>query len=96
MCGTPLGKVRRAHIRAHAAELERKGLAPATRNTVRAVLSSGFADALEDDLIGVDPTIRKASRRESTALTPRRFTVWTGDELCALLETAEGERLGAL
>jgi integrase len=91
--GMPLGKVRRAH----AAELEWKGLAVATRHTVRAVLSRGFADALEDDLIGIDPTIRKASRRESgAARIPKRFTVWTADELRALLEAAAGDRLEAI
>lgn len=93
----PLGKVRRAHVRAHAAELERKGLAESTRHTVRAVLSRGFADALEDDLIGVDPTIRKVGRRESRAArSPKRFTVWVADELRALLQAGEGERLEAL
>src|SRR3954469_17245574 len=30
----PLGKVRRAHIRTHEAELERKGLAAGTRNVI--------------------------------------------------------------
>jgi len=95
--GMPLGKVRRVHVRAHAAELERKGLADATRHTVRAVLSRGFGDALEDDLIGVDPTFRKAGRRESGAgRSPKRFTVWTADELRALLDSAEGERLEAV
>jgi integrase len=92
----PLGKVRRAHVRTHAAELERKGLAPATRNTVRAILSRGFADALEDDLVAVDPTIRKAGRREARPAAPKRFTVWTAEELRHLLEAAAGERLEAL
>jgi integrase len=92
----PLGKVRRAHVRAHAAELERKGLAEATRHTVRAVLSRGFADALDDDLIAIDPTIRKAGRRESGIRQTRRFTVWTADELRKLLDAAAGDRLEAL
>ncbi|HEX4324997.1 MAG TPA: hypothetical protein VHZ77_10250 [Gaiellaceae bacterium] len=95
--GLPLGKVRRAHIRAHEAELEQKGLAAATRHAVPAVLSRGFAAALEDDLIAVDPTLRKAARGEAgAAQTPRRFTVWTADELRQLLEAAAGERLEAL
>ena len=94
--GMPLGKVRRAHVRTHAAELEQKGLSAASRNTIQAVLSRGFADALDDDLIAADPTIRKAGRGESTAAQPRRFTVWTGDELRNLLDAAEGQRLEAL
>ena len=94
--GMPLGKVRRAHVRSHATELEQKGLSVASRHTIRAVLSRGFADALDDDLIAADPTIRKAGRRESTAEQPRRFTVWTGDELRTLLDAAEGQRLEAL
>lgn len=93
----PLGKVRRAHVRAHELEIERKGLAPATRHTVRAVLSRAFADAHDGELISADPTIRKAGRRESAAPPqPRRFTVWTPDELRALLAAARGERLEAL
>lgn len=66
---------------------------PATRC---AVLSRGLADALDDELIAIDPTIRKAGRRESVAVTPELFTVWTGDELRALLETTAGERLEPL
>ena len=93
----PLGKVRRAHIRTHAAELERKGLAESTRHTVRAVLSRGFADALDDELIALDPTIRKAGRRESGShAAPKRFTVWTAEELRQLLGAAAGDRLEAL
>jgi integrase len=93
----PLGKVRRAHIRAHAAELERKGLAESTRHTVHAVLSRGFADAFDDELISLDPTIRKAGRRESTSQTPtKRITVWTAEELRQLLDAAVSDRLEAL
>ena len=92
----PLGKVRRADVRAHAAELERTGLAASTRHTVSAVLSRGFADTLDDDLIALDPTIRKAGRREAGSVTPKRFTVWTGDELRRLLAAATGERLEGL
>ena len=89
--------VRRAHVRAHAAEIERKGLAPSTRHSVAAVLLRGFADWLDYDLIGVDPTIRKPGRQSSTATRARpRFTVWTRDELLAFLEAVEGDRLEAL
>jgi integrase len=91
----PLGKVRRAHVRAHFAELEQK-LAAGTCNVVRAVLSRGFADALEDDLIAIDPTLRKPGRRETRSVQPRRFTVWTDTELRAVLGAAAGERLEAL
>ena len=95
--GLALVAVRRAHVRAHAAEIERKGLAPSTRHSVAAVLLRGFADALDDDLIGVDPTIRKPGRQSSTATRARpRFTVWTRDELLAFLEAVEGDRLEAL
>jgi integrase len=81
--------------RAHALELERKGLAASTRHTVQAVL--WFADALEDDLIAVDPTIRKPGRQASTAARPRpRFMVWTRDELLALLAAVTDDRLEAL
>lgn len=91
----PLGKIRRAHVRTHEAELVRKGLAPSTRNVVSAVVSRAFSDAVEDDLISVDPC---AGRRRSTERQskPKAFTVWTAAELRALLEAAEGERLAAL
>jgi len=86
----PLGKIRRAHVRAHEAELVRKGLAPSTRNVVSAVVSRAFSDAVEDDLISVDPC---AGRRRSTERQskPKGFTVWTAAELRTLLETAEGD-----
>lgn len=92
----PLGKVRRSHVRAHAADLERKGLAAGTRNVVRAVLSRAFADAVDDELIPLDPTVRKAGRGESGRAAPKRFTVWSSDELHALLDTSADERLAAL
>jgi integrase len=44
--GMPLGKIRKAHVRAHEAELQAKGLAPATRSVIRAVLSRSLADAV--------------------------------------------------
>lgn len=92
--GMPLGKVRRSHIRAHALELERKGLAVKTRGVIRAILSSSFGDAVEDELISVDPTIGK--RQAGGTREPKRFTVWTPSELRSLLAEAEGKRLEAL
>ena len=80
----------------HAPLLPAQGLAASTCHTVRAVLSRGFADALDDDLIAVDPTIRKVRRRESSGPMPKRFTVWTGDELKQLLDVSPDDRLGAL
>ena len=92
----PLGKVRRARrARPHGRD-RAEGLAAGTLHVVQAVLSRGFADALNDDLIGVDPTIRKAGRRASKAApAPKRFTVWTADELRELLDSAAGEWLEA-
>ena len=90
----PLGKIRRAHIRRHELELQRKGLAAATRSVVRAVLSRAFADAVEDDLVSTNPC--DGLRRSAERSTPKRFTVWTADELRSLLDAAEDDRLGAL
>jgi integrase len=91
----PLGKIRRAHVRAHEQELVRKGLAPSTRNVVSAVVTRAFSDAVEDDLISVDPCAgrRRATERRAAR---KKFTVWTGAELRSLLEAAEGDRLAAL
>lgn len=96
--GLPLGKVRRADIRSHEKELAAKGLSPATVNVIRAVLSRAFGDAIEDNLIGVDPTIGKRPRQGAgeTRRSERRFTVWTPDELRTLLGAASGDRLEAL
>jgi integrase len=93
--GMPLGKIRRAHVRAHEQELQRKGLSASTCNVVRAVLSRALADAVEDDLISTDPCAgrRRSGERRSE---PKRFTVWTGEELRTLLEAADGDRLEAL
>ena len=63
---------------------------------MRAVLSRAFADAIDDDLVSVDPTIRKAGRRGSEARSRSKFTVWTPAELRTLLDAAEGKRLEAL
>ena len=90
----PLGKIRRAHIRRHELELQRKGLAAATRSVVRAVLSRAFADAVEDDLISTNPC--DGLRRSAERPTPKRFTVWTADELRSLLDAADDDRLEAL
>lgn len=59
------------------------------------MLSRAIADAVEDDLISTDPCAgrrRFGERRRE----PKRFTVWTGDELRTLLDTAAGDRLQAL
>ncbi|MEP6811663.1 MAG: site-specific integrase [Actinomycetota bacterium] len=92
--GMPLGKIRRAHIRAHEAELQKKGVGASTCSVVRAVLSRALGDAVEDDLISIDPTLGK--RRSSERATAAKFTVWTGVELRTLLEAAAGDRLEAL
>lgn len=93
--GMPLGKIRKAHVRAHEAELQQKGLAPATRSVVRAVLSRSLADAVADDLISTNPCdgSRRSGERRAE---PKKFTVWTDAELRTLLETAGGDRLEAL
>ena len=92
----PIGKIRRAHIRAHETELQQKGLSVPTRNVVRAVLSRSLADAVEDDLISANPCDGRRRSGERRARPKSRFTVWTGDELQTLLNTAAGDRLEAL
>ncbi len=92
---TPIGKIRRAHIRAHAAELVKAGVGTARRNVVAAVISRALADALADDLIPSNPCdgARRSGERRSD---PKRFTVWTPAELRSLLDHAAGDRLEAL
>jgi integrase len=91
----PLGRIRRSHVRAHEQELIRKGLAAGTRNVVAAVLSRACSDAVEDDLLAVNPCAgrRRSSERRTD---PKRFTVWTGPELKAFLVAADGDRLEAI
>jgi hypothetical protein len=88
----PLGKIRRAHIRAHELELQRKGLATSTRGVIGAVLSRALSDAVEDDLISVNPCSGRRRAREQQASA--KFTVWTDAELCTLLDAvpAPGSR----
>ncbi len=93
--GLPLGKIRRAHVRAHEQELRGKGLSASTRNVVRAVISRSLADAVADDLIFANPC-DGARRSGERRVEPKRFTVWTPDELRALLDAAAGDRLEAL
>jgi integrase len=90
----PLGKIRRLHVRAHEQELRAKGLAVATRKVVGAVLSRALTDAVEDGLIGANPTI--GARRGGDVKAPAKFTVWTAEELRDLLAAAKGDRLEAL
>jgi integrase len=93
--GLPLGKIRRAHIRAHEQELRGKGLSASTRSVIRAVVSRSLADAVADDLVFANPCdgARRSGERRAE---PKRFTVWTPDELRTLLDAAAGERLEAL
>ncbi len=93
--GLPLGKIRKAHIRSHEDTLRRKGLAASTRNVVSAVISRGLCEAVEDDLISLNPCGGRRRSGERRA-EPSRFTVWTAAELKALLDTASGDRLEAL
>jgi integrase len=92
---TPIGKIRRADVRAFDKALRDKGLALATRRVVRAVLSRSLADATADDLINGNPCRDAFSRGEGTR-SPRKFTAWTASELRDLLAAAEGDRLEAL
>ncbi len=91
---TPLGSIRRPHVRAHDQALKTKGLALATRNVVRAVISRGLSDAVEDNLISVNPY--DGGRRRGERKQPARFTVWTKQELRALLDATADDRLTAL
>lgn len=91
---TPLGKIRRAHIRAHEIELQKGSLSASTRSVVRAVLSRALGDAVEDDLISTNPTLGRRRSRERA--TPAKFTVWTSAEMRTLLSAAEDGRLEAL
>ena len=89
----PLAKIRRAHLRDFARSLEEKGLAAGTRNVVFAVISKALVDAVEDDLLAVNPAAGLGGRaRRSRAA----FTVWTELELHDLLDTVEDDRLAAL
>ena len=88
-----IGKIRRAHVRAHEAAIARKGLAPATRNVVSAVITRALSDAVEDDLIAASPC---AGRKRTGERKPSKFTVWTAAELRTLLDAAGGDRLEAL
>jgi integrase len=92
----PLGKIRRAHVRAFEQSLEAKGLALSTRGVVRAVLSRAFADAVLDDLIGSNPADSPRRSGEHTSRRPKRFTVWTDSELRTLLDVVADDRLAAL
>jgi integrase len=93
--GMPLGKIRRAHVRAHEQELQGKGLSVSTRNVIRAVISRSLADAVADDLLSTNPC--EGSRRSSERRAePKKFIVWTDAELRTLLETAADDRLEAL
>lgn len=93
--GMPLGKIRRPHIRAHDQELQRQGLSVSTRKVARHMISRALGDAVEDDLIATNPCVgqRRTGERHTE---PKRFTVWTADELRALLDAAAGQRLEAL
>lgn len=90
---TPLAKLRKAHLRAFQRDLEEKGLAPATRNVVHAVIHKGLAEAVEDDLLAVNPAAgagAKAKRMKGV------FTVWTDKELHSFLDVVDADRLAAL
>ena len=76
---TPIGKIRRAHIRAHAAELVKAGVGAARRNVVAAVISRALADALADDLIPSNPCAAHGGPGNGRS-DPKRFTVWTPAE----------------
>ncbi len=93
---TPLGRIRRADVRAFDKGLRDKGLSLSTRRVIRAVLSRSLGDALADDLINSNPCLGAFARGESASKDPGRFTLWTESELRDLLATAEGERLAAL
>jgi integrase len=94
----PIGKIRRAHVKAFEQTLRVKELSASTRNVVRAVLSRALADAVEGDLIGSNPVegIRRQRDGRGQARSRPRFTVWTPAELLELLAAAEGDRLEAL
>lgn len=93
---TPIGRIRRADVRAFDRGLRDKGLSLSTRKVIRAVVSRSLADATSDDLINGNPCRDAFSRSESTTKTPRTFTAWTHSELRSLLNAAEGDRLEAL
>ena len=91
---TPLSKLRKAHLRAfELRHLEEKGLAPATRNVIHAVIHKGLAEAVEDDLLAVNPAVGAGARARHTRSS---FTVWTQTELHAFLDVVEDDDLGAM
>jgi integrase len=89
----PLAKLRKAHLRAFQRELEESGLAPSTRNVIHAVIHKGLAEAVEDDLLAVNPAVGAGARARRTKAA---FTVWTEQELRAFLDVVEDDRLAAL
>jgi hypothetical protein len=90
----PIGRIRRAHVKTFEQTLRAKGASTSTRNTVRAVLSRALADAVDGDLIAVNPV--NGLRRQGDRQTRARFTVWRPAELLELLAASEGDRLDAL
>ena len=93
---TPLGKIRRADVRAFDRGLVDKGLSLSSRRVIRAVLSRALADALADDLIDSNPCQGAFARSDGTARDRTKYTFWTTSELREILGAAEGTRLAPL
>jgi hypothetical protein len=71
----PIGRIRKAHV-PRAREGDRgQGLGRAsTRNIVTTVISRALSDAVEDDLIGSNPSDR---RRRTGGQAKSKITVWS-------------------
>lgn len=89
----PIGKIRRTDVRAHEREIAAKGLAASTRGIVSIVVSRSLEDAVEDGLIGANPS---DGRRRTGTRGKTVFTVWTSAELKLLITAAVDDRLAPL
>jgi integrase len=81
-----------AHLTALYAELEREGLAPATRSSVHTAISRALSDAVREGK--VTRNVAALARRPPAARS--RAKSWTAGELRRFLDEATGDRLAAL
>jgi integrase len=91
--GLPLDQVRRVHVRQIVDVMRAKGLSKNTARLCRATVSVIFADAVERELVTVNPVVganRRRDRASSVTAVERRQKVqaWTADELEKFLAVA--------
>ncbi len=85
-----LTELRKVHVIDMVDAIRNRGLSPASARSAHATLSAVLTDAVDRDVLAINPALRlPRSQRRMLKGATREITIYTGEQLSLFLDTAE-------